>query len=300
MGIIKLHKTAGGKDFLELKPDVVASQIEYATKNNIKHFILSWHRHESEGINNLSFLESNQVKGLLLNFEFLDDHSELNRFTEIDIFLASYLSKPNSDIDFGNFPNLKILDIYWNKNFKQIEKLKDLIRLNIWHYKPKSRTLIDFINLNKLVYMTIVMASIDNLNGIENLLELQELRLANNRTVKAFFTEPERSKLQLNELCIETCKNLDLETLPRIETLRRLRLIDVGKVETLKNILPKFPNLESLVFTQSELIDGDINYLLDFPSIKRITIDNKKHYSLKEKDIQILLDKRNDVSLSQP
>jgi hypothetical protein len=129
------------------------------------------------------------------------------------------------------------------------------------------------------------MATIDTLDGIENIQKLKELDLRNIKTLKSFFTDPTKSNLQLEELNISCCKNLNIETLPHIDNLKILNLSQMGKIVSIEPLVNKFPNLEILGFTQSELLNGDIEYLKKFSKLKKIFIDNKKHYSLKEKEL---------------
>lgn len=284
-----------GEIFLEMKPEDISGQLSYARDNGIRYFTICWHRHQRGELRDLSFLDPEEVKGMLLHFEWLEDQSELNRFRNMDIFSAGYSSRPAAIIDLANFPRLRALSLYWNNYYRSLDTLKNLLHLDLWYYKPQSRDLRDFIRFDQLANLTLVMATVDSLDGMEQLSALKEMKIANNRALKRFFSRPELSRLEVVDLWIESCKKMELETLPRMESLKQLRLISMGKIPSLKNILPRFPNLESLNLTDSELINGDIHYLLDFPSIKHIRIDNKKHYSLKEKDINQLLKERNAI-----
>lgn len=274
---------AGGKTFLELTDGDIKKQIAFAEKNGIDCFQITSNLKET--ISDLSFLDTQKTKGIFIQFENVKNNSDLNRFKNLDTLVAGYLSYPNSIIDFENLLNIKILNINWNKNFININKLDKIIRLTLWKFQPKSRTLLDLVNFKQLVYVTLTMATIDNLDGIENIQKLKELDLRNIKTLKSFFTDPTKSNLQLEELNISCCKNLNIETLPHINNLKILNLSQMGKIMSIEPLVDKFPNLENLGFTQSELIDGNIEYLKKFTKIKKIFIDNKKHYSLKEKEL---------------
>jgi len=274
---------AGGKTFLELTDGDIKEQIAFAEKKGIDCFQITSNLKDT--ISDLSFLDTQKTKGIFIQFENVKNNSDLNRFKNLDTLIAGYLSYPNGIIDFENLLNIKILNINWNNNFINIDKLDKIIRLTIWKFQPKSRTLLDLINFKQLVYVTLTMATIDTLDGIENIQKLKELDLRNIKTLKSFFTDPTKSNLQLEELNISCCKNLNIETLPHIDNLKILNLSQMGKIVSIELLVDKFPNLEILGFTQSELIDGNIEYLKKFTKLKKIFIDNKKHYSLKEKEL---------------
>ena len=274
---------AGGKTFLELTDGDFKKQIALAKKKEIDCFQIT--ANLKVLIPDLSFLNVKNTRGIFIQFESLDDHSDLNRFKNINILIAGYLSYPNSIIDLENFLDVKVLSIYWNKNFLNIDKLVKTIRLTLWKFQPKSRTLSDLVNFKELTYATLTMATIDTLDGIQNIQKLKELDLRNIKTLKSFFTNSDNSKLQLEQLLISSCKNLNIESLPNIDKLKILTLNQMGKIASIESLVDKFPNLEVLSFTESELIDGNINYFKKFTKLKKVFIDNKKHYSLKENEL---------------
>jgi hypothetical protein len=282
-----------GPDFIELTPEHLDEQLEFANANNVDGFIIGnpWSK---KPYNDLSFLPNN-IRGLTISFEAMLDISAINNFHQLEVLRAG-MSTPQSAIDLANFPNIRVLDIQWHKNYKSLFTLVNTIRLVLWGFNPKSRDLSEFKDWNKLLYARFVQPRVDSLNGIEDLTRLKELELANVRSLKFFFSPDRSIKAPLEELAFELCKNVDINSIPEIETLKILRFIQIGKQKTLRNILPKFPNLDTLIFTRSELEDGDLSYLLEHPTLKKVIIDHKKHYSLKEKEIQKLLDEKNKVA----
>jgi hypothetical protein len=282
-----------GPDFIELTPEHLEEQIDFANANNVDGFIIG-HPWSKKPYIDLSFLPSN-IRGLTISFEAALDISAINNFHQLEVFHAG-MSTPQSAIDLANFPNIRVLDIKWHKNYKSLFTLTNTIRLFLWGFKPKSRDLSELMGWNKLVYARLTQPGVDCLDGIENLPRLKELSLANVRSLKRFFSNDRLTKLPLEELAFDLCKNIDINSIPKIDTLKILRFIQIGKQKTLQDILPKFPSLETLVFTQSELEDSTLSYLLEHPTLKKVIIDHKKHYSLKEKDIQKLLDEKNKVA----
>lgn len=284
-----------GPDFISLTPEHLKEQLTYAKSNNVDGFVIS-HDWKISPYPDLSFLPADVVRGLSITFEAVQDLSLINSFHQLEVMYNGWMSYPHMEVNLVNFPKMRVLEINWNKFYKSIDQLTNVIRLNIWGYKPKSRSLIELTGWNKLVYATFTQPGIDTLDGIENLEKLKELELRNVRTLKRFFSHDRPTKVPLEELAFDLCKNIDISSIPEIETLRILRFIQIGKRKTLQGILSKFPNLETLVFTRSELEDGDLFYLLEHPTLKKVTIDHKKHYSMKEKEIQKLLDEKNKVA----
>jgi hypothetical protein len=281
-----------GPDFIALTQEQLKEQLAFAKSNGVKGFIIgdNW---KNNPYPDLKFLQAKSVKGLVIYFEAIIDLTEINNFHELEVFKAGWMSYPQSEINFKNFPQIRVLDINWNKNLKYLDQLTNTIRLNLWGYKPKSKNLETFQNCSKLVYANFIQPGIDNLDGIQNLEHLKELELGNARSLKQFFSEEKKVSFALEKLTFELCPNFDIETIPQINTLKHLVFNKIGKMDTLKHVLNKLSNLESIVFTQSELLDGDLEYFLKHPTLKKIIIDHKKHYSMKEKAMQHALDEKN-------
>jgi hypothetical protein len=281
---------AGGKRFLELSADKLESQLAFAEKQGINCFQVT--ANFTPPLPDLSLLNPAATSGLFIQFENLLSHADLNRFRQLEILIAGYSSYPNQVIDLGNFPHIKVLHIYHNKNYIHLDKLEKTVRLTLWKFQPASRTLAALANYKELVYATLTMATINSLDGIENLPHLKELDLRNIKTLQQFFTNPVLSRLQLEQLKIAACKNLAIESLPNIASLKVLTLNQMGIIQSIESLVPKFPNLEVFAFTESVLADGNIDYLKKFLRLKQLFIDNKKHYSCKEKELNAYLKAR--------
>lgn len=280
-----------GPDFISLDVENLREQLAFAKANKIEGFTLM-HEWTKQPFPNLDFLLEINVRGLIINFEAVKDISAINNLSGLEMLKFGHASYPQSDIDLSQFKSLTVLDANWNKFIKNLEALTNVIRLSLWGYKPKSRNLESLKNCNNLVDLNLVQPGIDNLNGIESLNRLKEFDLGNARSLKTFLSGKKDFTSPLESLKFSLCPNLDIETILTIPTLKFFGLSRIGKRQSLKGNLLKFPNLETIAFTQSELIDGNLDYFLEHPTLKKVIIDNKKHYNLKEKEIQKKLNER--------
>lgn len=281
-----------GPDFIELTPDRLEEQLAFAEANNVSGFIIGpeW---KNAMLPDLGALPAETIRGLHITFEAVHNTSALNNFRKLEVLYAGYMSYPQTEIHLANFPELRVVNINWNKNVKSLDQMYKVVRLDLWGYKPKSRDLRELQNCNNLVYARLTQPGVDCLDGIENLVRMKELTLVNVRSLKQFFSAEKEPACPLEALGFEACPHFDPDTIPAIKTLKRLSFSQVGIKQTLKHVLPKFPNLEALGFTQSALTDSHLEYLLEHPTLKKVVLDHKKHYSMNEKEIQTILDKRN-------
>ena len=292
MQTFPVHKEyAKGPDFIQITPEHIKEQLRFAQENNIDGFIVA--QDGSQPVfPNLSFLPADVVRGLTINYANIGDISAINSFHNLEVFNAG-ITTPPSAILLENFPKLRILNILWHKNYKSLQKAVNLIRLSLWAYKPASRNLQELASLNNLIYVTLTQAGVDTLDGIEKLGKLKELSMRNVRSLKRFFSDNRDMLAPLEDLSFSKCPNLELESIPHMASLKEIGFSQIGKKETLRRLLSKLPNLNYVGITQSELSEGNLDYFLEHTTLTRVTLDRKKHYSMTEKEINALLDKKN-------
>lgn len=293
MANFKIVTWPNGIQWLKVEPGLLEESILFAKANGLNHFICDFH--PTDEIVDLSFLEHYIVKGLNITFSGIKSNFQINQFTEIEI-LVSLFGSPVTILDFSNLKNLKILEITWNNKVQGLSSLVNLKNLNLWKYKPVSKNLDEFESYEKIVKLTLVQPAIESLEGIQQLKQLAELEIAKPKGLQFFFTKLSQNCLVgLKELRLSFCKELDFTSIPTLKNLTLLCITDSGDViQSLEFINKKFPNLKSLIFTRTELLDGNLEYLLEHPSLEKVTIDHKKHYNMKEKEINaILMEKRN-------
>lgn len=288
----KIIKWPNGLLWIKFEAKNIEEGLLIAKEKSIDNFICDFH--PSDNIIDLSFLNSTIVKGLNVTFSGLKSNAELHQFSNLRI-LVSLFGKPVTLLDFSKLTNIEELEIAYNNKVEGLSKLINLRELRLWKYIPKTKDLAEFREYNKIKKILLVHPVVDSLDGIQVLNQLIELEVIKPKGFSLFFKHlHERNLVGLKSLTLSFCKELDFNSIPILQNLANLNLTDSGKIGTLRRVIDQLPNLNALIFTRSELLDGNLDYLLDHPTLEKVTIDHKKHYNMKEKEINALLaEKRN-------
>lgn len=194
--------------------------------------------------------------------------------------LITYSKKP---INFSNFPELEQCDFEWVKGSESLFRCNKLTRLSLNRFDNKTSTL--FSNLNKLEKLTIMNSAIEDLVGLENLIQLNYLSITNLKNLSSLIGL--QDLIQLEELEIYKCKKVsEISILLKLTNLRRLLLIDIGNILSIKG-LENLTNLREFLFYEStNIIDGDLFPLTKLNFLHKISFQNRKHYSHKRENFQ--------------
>jgi hypothetical protein len=286
----KVIKWPNGIQWLEVDPKLLDESILFGKINGLNHFICNFH--PTDKIADLSFLEHSIVKGLNITFGGIQSNAQINQFTDLEILLSLFGS-PTTVLDFSSLKKLKMLEITWNDKIQGLSSLVNLVDLQLYKYKPVSKDLSEFKKFAKMEKLKLVRPAIQSLDGIQGLDRLTELEITKPGGFNQFFKSlHSRNLLMLRHLVLSFCKEFDFGSFAVLENLNHLHISDSGKISSLKEVIMQLPNLRTLIFTGSELVDGNLDYLLDHPALERVTIDDKKHYNLKEKQIHALLEEK--------
>ena len=183
--------------------------------------------------------------------------------------------------------DLKNNEINWpNKNFEISEYAI------LWHLKTNEKILKQIPKSDNLKFL--------------------QLNWANNTDFKIIserFTRLKRLELQcciklLNdnylELLSENLEHLHIlkskkfvfsDSLLKLKNLKILRLNDCGPIDNL-DFLKMFPKLEDFRFVNTNIISGDLNPILEHPTIKSVGFLNKRHYNIKDIEIKKILEEK--------
>ncbi|SEP96233.1 MULTISPECIES: toxin [unclassified Pseudomonas] len=184
-------------------------------------------------------------------------------------------------IDFFKLPTLEIL--YITKADSEIDRLfidglKELLLVSI------KNTDCSFISsLPNLKNLRISSAQIKSLSGVEPLDKLESLKL--NYCPKLTDISSINKLKNLSSLHIEKCKNLNNFTpLSNNDSISDLFLSSADSLQ----FIPTMKHIKLLKFW--DLKDGNLNFLLDSPSLERVDFyPQKKHYTHKKDEINNLI-----------
>jgi hypothetical protein len=277
------------------------SVVDNMKKLNIKEIELN----DSFGVRmyDLNFIDQiNWIEGVkIIKVEGVNSN-DLKRLPNIKKFVNNY---SDEQVDFQCFKKIEMADILWSKGRENILECKTLKKLTI--HKLKLNNLINFKNLENLKSLTLISSSIESLEGLENLVNLEELELHFNSKLEDLSALSKCRKL----------KRIRLSNLPKVESLSAMenckgiesiivdnckKIIDNKKLFTLSNLrifsysnsggfqsikeIENLVHLERFIISDTNIIDGDLDPLLKLKKINFCFFKDKKHYSLKLKEIK--------------
>ena len=172
-----------------------------------------------------------------------------------------------------------------NKNFENAEYGI------IWHLKEKLKSFDNLSESNKLLYLELNWANIKNFDRIEKFKNLKRLEL--HYCVK-LGTDKGLSQLndKLEFLHINLSKKFKFtDELLKLKKLKVLCLNACGSLDSL-DFLKHFPNLIDFRFVDTNVLDGNLNPILEHPTIRTVGFLNKKHYNNKNENIKLELENK--------
>lgn len=154
----------------------------------------------------------------------------------------------------------------------------------VWNFNPKNRCFENFSAITTATYLELNLSNIINFNGISKLGQIKRLELH-------YCTKLESAEglSNLNGhiewLHINHSKKFSItKELLDLKKLKVLCLNSCSPIENLK-FLKDFPELVDFRFVDTDVLDGDLTPLLEHPTLVNAGFLNKRHYNLKEKDV---------------
>ena len=241
--------------------------INYILKNNIT--CLSFN--EYDGYTSSDIKEYSDLDGIkkIMVVSSIIDLSQLSLFHNLEDLYCSNTFKKK--FNFQSLPNLKTLNIEWNKNAINIDSLENLKQLTLRKYNGDSNL---FRSLKKLNSLSLIQGNLNSLDFLEynrNIVFLSLAYLKNLTDIQ----ELEYLSSNLVELELETCKKVNygntLHNLFRLEKLKISNSSDLVDLSFIENL----NNLSFFSFVDTKIIDGNLSILkrLDY-----VGFDNKRHY----------------------
>jgi hypothetical protein len=255
------------------EPDI-ENKIKYLIENKIKKVSISTNFRELEFLNEMSFIEYITIG----NSFYLDKLTILKNLKHLSINNGNR----NLNLDLSKLITLEFFSIDWVNKFPNLKSNIFLKELEIWKFKPKSKSIIGILLPKSLENFHITETNIINFEGLEetNLNKLEAYYCNNLTSLKGLSAV----KSTLKTVQIENAKNLkDFDDLWACENIERLILVNCGIIPTL-NKLKNLKNLKMFTFNKTTVEDGN---LAPLKNIDYIYFKNEKHYNMKLKDFNM-------------
>lgn len=198
--------------------------------------------------------------------------------------LETYSGDP---IDFRVFSRLRRLALYWRPDADTALGCQTLESLWAGHFPYADLTQLSTLaNLEGLCLSS--SRRLMRLEGVESLPALRVLSLRDDRAL-ADIGALAGMDHSLTEFELNVCRKVsDLSPLALHWDLRRVMLIDCGRIASLAP-LADLPALEEFWFYGTTVIeDGDMTPLLKMPALQRVSFAPRRHYSHRTQDIERL------------
>ncbi|MFD0793464.1 hypothetical protein ACFQZX_07525 [Mucilaginibacter litoreus] len=178
---------------------------------------------------------------------------------------------------------------YFNHDFKNEKTIdKGFTKVEyaiLWHLKSGVDAFQNLPSSDKLLYLELNCANAKDLKGVTRFKNLKRLELHYctkleedtgiaqlsdslqylhiNQSKKFKFTDELLSLTNLRVLCLNTCSPIDS-----------------------LSFLSNFPNLIDFRFIDTNILDGDLNPLIEHPTIRTVGFLNKRHYNIKDSQLK--------------
>ena len=188
--------------------------------------------------------------------------------------------------DFSLFKKLKVCKLFWRPKAETVFACSGLNFLNIVNYP--SEDLKDIQSMTSLKRLQLTSRKLSTLSGVENLVFLSVLDLAECPKLKKISGIHECQQLEVLE--IENCKKVyDITLLGKLENLKNIMLTSCGKVKSLQPLV-NCQSLEAVSFVGDTIIeDGDLAPLLEIPKLRDVWFVDRCHYTHKRGQILEIL-----------
>ncbi len=213
-----------------------------------------------------------------LKIESLNSIHYLNKLEKIDII--TYAKTP---INFKSFPNLLECNIEWIKGSESLFELTKIRRLFINNYKGKDSSVLS--RMLELEELSLLNTSFNEIKGILFLKELKKLKLASLKKINSLEGIGKLKKIK--ELEVQNCKSIfDVSPIFELINIERLLLVDLNTISSIKGIEKLVLMRYFLFYGSTDVIDGDISSLFLMKQIRKISFQNRKHYSHKREEFE--------------
>ena len=162
----------------------------------------------------------------------------------------------------------------------------------LWHHSSKTFDFTTLPDIPKLKKLTVIFSNVKNLNGLEKFPKLEAVDLTYLRNLESL-DGIEKMSRKIKFFSIESAKKLtDVTPVTQLENIEGLGLINIGDISDLE-FLHDMYEIKSLSFAGTKIISGDLTPIVNHFNIQHAGFDNKRHYSHKNEEINLLLLEKN-------
>ncbi len=230
----------------------------------------------------LSFLSQvPDLRGLVLNAGEVRDLSALEALSGLETLTLNTPSRPKLPLDFGSFPSLRVLRMYFNPGFESVFGCASL--QSLWVFSPPDPDLSRFGTLPALRRLELSMGR--KLVSTQGVGDLDFLGLYTQGALAEL-----RDLSDLSVLAIESAKKLEaIDAVAGCRSLRRLDIADVGEITSLKP-LAGLDALEDIgAWGSTRILDPDLSVLLELPRLRRLRLRDRREYRPRVSEIEAAL-----------
>ncbi len=166
--------------------------------------------------------------------------------------------------------------------------LKDIEYAILWYYRYKGLSFKLLPKSDKLCYLEMNLANVTDFCGIEKFKKLKRLEL---HYCKKLENDTDLSRLRdsIEWLRIDHSKKFQsTNEIAKLANLRVLGLNSCGPLENLEFLID-LPNLISLRFVDTNILNGDLTPLIEHPTLRGVGFLNKRHFNLSEEKVDLML-----------
>jgi internalin A len=228
----------------------------------------------------LSFLgRVPRLRGLVLNAGEVRDLSPAQALSGLETLTLNTPSKPRMELDFGAFPLLERLRMYWNPGFESVFSCGRLETL--WVFGPPDADLSRFGGMAGLRRLELSQGR--KLVSTAGAGELEFLGLYQQGALAELTGLP----AGLRVLAVESCKKLDsIAAVASLRALQRLKVANCGDIASLAPLAGLVELEEFLAWESTRVVDGDLSVLLTLPRLRVLGMKARREYRPKVREIE--------------
>lgn len=238
------------------------------------------------GVGDLSFLKDFPN---LLYLEIVDQRNVNTRCLDgLENLRGLRLHSPGAGVDFACFPHLEVFVGDWHIDNRNVDRSRELRRLLVWHFQPRSRDLSELGNSVRLEQLRLIQTTIESLAGLQALEDLRYLTIEYAPKLESLDAlcsgHPEIRELSLG-------KAKGIQSYLPIASIRRLRRLQLSSCPPMPDLewVKGLNELDFFSFVETNVASNDLSPLLQLPKLTYAGTMNKRAYNYTAETLNQLL-----------